>query len=146
MSEQVDGVELDGSFGSMLTLAMDMSLSQFIQKQNDPADPYRLNEHEAVTCGYQFSTGVTFLNITTPHLLLNLARAENSRWQKQGHFDGTFNLCSKDFGLIGFGMKFILKPMKPKSSSASAGGAVGPFDFSVVPGFCKTKEQPKTKY
>jgi hypothetical protein len=25
-----------------------------------------------------------------------------------------------------------------------AGGAVGPFAFPVVPGFCKTKEQPKT--
>jgi hypothetical protein len=43
-----------------------MSLSQFIQKHNDPADPYHLNDHETVTGGYQFSKGVTFLNITTP--------------------------------------------------------------------------------
>jgi hypothetical protein len=43
-------------------------------------------------------------NITTPHPLLNLARAKNCGWQKQGHFDGALNLCSMDFGLIGFGM------------------------------------------
>jgi hypothetical protein len=43
-------------------------------------------------------------NITTPHPLLNLARAENCEWQRQGHFDGTLNLCSMDFGLMGFGM------------------------------------------
>jgi hypothetical protein len=44
MSKRLDGVDLDGSFGSRLTLTMDMSLSRFIKKHHDPADPYHLNE------------------------------------------------------------------------------------------------------
>jgi hypothetical protein len=32
MAKRVEGVDLDGSYGSMLTLFMDMSLSRWIQK------------------------------------------------------------------------------------------------------------------
>ncbi len=41
--------------------------------------------------GHQFKDGVTFMCLTMPHFLSNLARAENCGFQKQGHFDGAFN-------------------------------------------------------
>jgi hypothetical protein len=44
------------------------------------------------------------MNSTTPHLLIDLARAENCGWQKQMHFDGVFNWCETNFGTIGVGM------------------------------------------
>jgi hypothetical protein len=43
------------------------------------------------------------------------ARTENCGWQKQDHFDGTFNLCSMDFGLIGFGMNSMGAHFNPVS-------------------------------
>lgn len=102
--ERSAGVDVDGTYGSMLEFAMQMDFGMKIRKHNDVNDTYHMDEHEVITCGYQFSGGVTFLNITTPHLLLNMARAKNCGWQTQGHFDGTFNLCVKEFALIGFGM------------------------------------------
>mmetsp|Transcript_33861 Transcript_33861/g.71037 ORF Transcript_33861/g.71037 Transcript_33861/m.71037 type:complete len:98 (-) Transcript_33861:1689-1982(-) len=48
--------------------------------------------------------GVWFMNLSTPHLLNNLAPAENCGWQKQAHFDVLFRFCFKDFGVVGIGM------------------------------------------
>ena len=115
MSERVPGVTLDGSSGSMLTLAEKLDLSRFIHKHNDPSDPYHLDPHEVVTCGFQFEKGVTFMNFTTPHLLLNLPRAENCGWQKQLHGDATFNLCTKDVGVYGMGMNSMGSHYNPIS-------------------------------
>ena len=102
--ERSAGVDVDGSYGAMIEFAMQKDFGTKIRRHNDTHDSYHLDEHEVVACGYQFSGGVTFLNITTPHLLLNMARAINCGWDTQGHFDGTFNLCVKDFALIGFGV------------------------------------------
>ncbi len=62
-----------------------------------------MNEHQTFCLGYQFKDGVTFMCLSTTHMLLNLARAQNCGWQKQIHLDGAFNFCVKDFGLIGIG-------------------------------------------
>ncbi len=119
LADRVHGVDIDGTRGAMLTLAMNLSLSKFISKHNDPNDAYHLDQHDVVTCGYQFERGVTFLNLTTPHLLLNLARAENCGWQTQCHFDGTFNLCRKNIGMIAMGMN-------------SMGSHYNPVSFNIV--------------
>ena len=55
------------------------------------------------------------MNITTAHLLNNLARAENCGWQKQMHVDGTYNWCEKDFGIIGIGMNSMGSHFNPVS-------------------------------
>jgi hypothetical protein len=46
-----------------------------------------------------------------------MARAENCGWQKVGHFDGAFNWCKKDFGMIGFGMNSMGAHFNPVSLS-----------------------------
>ncbi len=41
--------------------------------------------------------------LATLHMLLNLARMQNTGWQRQVHWDGAFNWCTKNFGIIAVG-------------------------------------------
>ena len=117
MSARVGGIDLDGSEGAMNQLAESLSLVKFLEKHNDPDDPFHMSEHQPVCVGHQFKNGVTFMTVTTCHLLGNMARAVNAGSQTQGHFDGAFNWCKKDFGLIGFGMNSMGAHFNPVSVS-----------------------------
>jgi hypothetical protein len=57
------------------------------------------------------------MTVTTPHLLNNLARADNCKFQIQGHIDGAFNWGSRDFALPAFGMNSMGAPYNPVSIS-----------------------------
>jgi hypothetical protein len=100
----LDGIVIDGSYGSMTRVAEALSLPALIARHNDPNDAYHLDAHEPVCCGYQFEDGVTFMTLSTVHLLSNLARAKNTKREIQGHFDGSFGYSKKDFCFVGFGV------------------------------------------
>jgi hypothetical protein len=103
----LDGITIDGSNGSMTQISealSGLSLPRLIQRNNDPNDAFHLNAHQPVCCGYQFEDVVTYMTISTVHLLINLARAKNTKREIQGHFDGSFGYCVKDFCFIGFGV------------------------------------------
>jgi hypothetical protein len=117
LQDRVPGITLDGSEGSMNRLADSISLVKLLKRHNDPADSYHMDEHEVVCVGHQFSDGVRFMSLTTPHLLLNMARAKNCGWQAQGHFDAAFNWCGKEIALIGFGMNSMGAHFNPVSVS-----------------------------
>ncbi len=68
-----------------------MMMMMMLGRHNDPADSYHMDEHGLVCVGHQFSKGVRFMSLTTQHLLLNMARAENCRLQAQSHFNAAFN-------------------------------------------------------
>jgi hypothetical protein len=70
-----------------------------------------------VSVGHQFSDGVCFMSLTTPHLLANMARAVNCGSQKQGHTDAAFNWCGKELALVGFGMNRMGAHFNPVSVS-----------------------------
>ncbi len=97
MAERVPGIDLDNSEGAMNRLAESICLVKLLARHNDPADEFHMNEHQVVQVGYQFKHGVTFMTVTTPHLLNNLARADNCKFEVQGHFDGAFGWCSRNF-------------------------------------------------
>ncbi len=101
----------------MNRLAYSISLVKLLQHHNDPTNSYHMDEHEVVCVGHQFSKSVRFMTLTTPHLLLNMARAKNCGWQAQGHFDATFNWCGKEIALIGFGMNSMGAHFNPVSVS-----------------------------
>jgi hypothetical protein len=117
MAERVGGIALNCSEGKLNELAESLSLVKFLERHNDPADPFHMDEHQPVCVGHQFQDGVTFMSLTTPHFLNNLARAEKIGCQKQGHFDGALNWCGKDFGMIGFGMNSMGAHFNPVSLS-----------------------------
>ena len=76
-----------------------------------------MDEHQPVCLGHQFGHGVAFMCWSTCHLLNNMARVANAGSQKQGHFDGAFNWCRKEFALIGFGMNSMGAHFNPVSMS-----------------------------
>ena len=88
----------------MTKLAKSLSLKTAIERQNDPDDEYHMDAHQVVCCGYQFKDGVRLMVLSTPSLIANMARAIECGWQIQGHWDGAFNWCNKDFGLLAFGL------------------------------------------
>ena len=117
MSDRMDGVEIDGSEGSMVQLAESLSLKRFIERHNDPDDPFHLDAHQTVCVGYQFKNGIRFMTVTTPHMLNNLPRGENCGWQTQMHFDAAFNFCDKDVSVLGIGLNSMGAHYNPVSIS-----------------------------
>jgi hypothetical protein len=103
MADRIPGIIVDGSNGAMVKLAQSISLARFIKKHNDPTDQYHLDEHQVFCLGFQFKDGVIFMVLANIHMLLNLARLQNTGWQRQVHWDGAFNWCTKDFGIIAVG-------------------------------------------
>jgi hypothetical protein len=76
-----------------------------------------MDEHQTFCLGYLFKDCITFMCLSTPHMLLNFARMTNSGWQKQIHLDGAFNFCVKDFGLVGIGCNRMGTHFNPISLS-----------------------------
>jgi hypothetical protein len=77
MAEWVPGNHLDDTEGAMNRLADSICLIKLLARHNDPADEFHMDEHQVVQVGHQFKDGVIFMVLTTPHLLNNLARADN---------------------------------------------------------------------
>jgi hypothetical protein len=96
VSARVGGPELDGAEGSMNALAESLSLIKFLERHNDPANPFHMDEHQPLCVRHQFKDGVTFMCLTTPHLQPenNMARAENCGCQKTAHVEGSFGMIS----------------------------------------------------
>ena len=74
----------------MKRLAESICNIKLIARHNDPANDFHMDEHQVVQVGHQFKDGVTFMVLSTPHLLNNMARADNRKFARQGHwrFDG----------------------------------------------------------
>ena len=120
MTKRVGGIELDGSEGSMNELAESLSLMNLLKRHNDPNDAFHMDEHQPVCIGHQFGNGVVFMCLSTCHFLNNMARMTNTGNQKQGHIDGAFNWCRKDFALIGFGVNRMGAHFNPVSMSIAS--------------------------
>jgi hypothetical protein len=71
MSARVGGLELDGAEGSMNALAESLSLIKFLERYNDPADPFQMDEHQPLCVRHQFMDGATFMCLTMPHLQIH---------------------------------------------------------------------------
>jgi hypothetical protein len=117
MAERVPGIDLDNTKGAMNRLADSICLIKLLARHNDPSDDFHMDEHQVVQVGHQFKAGVTFMTLTTQHLLNNLARADNCKFQIQGHIDGAFDWCSRDFALLGFGVNSMGANYNPVSIS-----------------------------
>ena len=117
MSARVKGINLDGSEGAMNELAESMCIVKLLERHNDPEDPFHMSEHQPLCLGHQFKDEITFMCVSSAHLLGNMSRAYNSTCQRQGHWDGAFNWCKKDFGIVGFGMNSMGAHFNPVSLS-----------------------------
>ncbi len=60
-----------------------------------------------VCIGNLWSRGVTFMALTTPHLIFNVARAIASGWELQIQADGSYEFCTSELGVIVFGVNSL---------------------------------------
>ena len=67
--------------------------------------------------GSQWYGGVTFTELTTPHLLFNLGRAIQREWELQIQSDSSFAFCSAEIGVIVFGVNSLGSVFKKASWS-----------------------------
>ncbi len=84
--------------------------------------------HTVMSGGFNFEGSEVFMHTTTPNLLNNMPRAEECGWPTQAHFDGAFNLCSKDFGVIGMGMNSMGAKLNAVSLSLAGAGSAEMID------------------
>ena len=117
MAERIPAIDLDNTEGAMNRLADSICLVKLLARHNDPADEFHMDEHQVVQVGHQFKDGVTYMTVTTQHLLNNLARADNCKFEAQGHIDGAFGWCNRDFALLGFGVNSMGDHYNPVSIS-----------------------------
>jgi hypothetical protein len=117
MAESVPGIDLDDTEGAMNRLANSICLIKLLARHNDPADDFHMDEQQVVQVGHQFKDGVSFMTVTTQHLLNNMACVDNCEFQTQGHIDCAFDWCSRDFALLTFGMNSMGAHYNPVSIS-----------------------------
>ena len=118
--QQTRGVKLDKTSGAMARLGAKLDLAMLIAKHNDEGDDFHFDLHTIICIGSQWYGGVTFTELTTPHLLFNLGRAIQCEWELQIQSDGSFAFCSADIGVIVFGVN-------------SLGSVFKQVSFSIVP-------------
>ena len=101
LSTFLDGVEMDGSFGSMARFGQVKWLENKVQKHNDPGDPYHLDPNEVVVIEKSFDVAKqrVHLNMATPFTLFNYVRSLASGWSVTIAGDGLYCLCKNDFGM-----------------------------------------------
>lgn len=114
---QTCGVVLTPEHGSLTQLAESMDLLAWIKRHNDPDDEYHLDLHQVVCIGSQFGDGVTFMEMTTLHFILNMARAIACEWPLQVQADGSFDFCDRTLGVIVFGVNSLRGKFRPVSWS-----------------------------
>jgi hypothetical protein len=87
-ARRIQNIDLDGTEGGMKRLADSICLIMLIARHNDPADDFHMDEHQDVQVGHHFKDGV---------LLNTTAFGDNCNFETQGHFEGDFYWCNKDF-------------------------------------------------
>jgi hypothetical protein len=103
MYSEIGGKKMDETFVAMVEVCKMLHISKLIKKHNFESD-FHLGMHTVISGGFDFEGSDVFMHRTTPHLLNNMTCAVECGWPTQAHFDGAFNLCTKDFGVIGMGM------------------------------------------
>ena len=103
MHAETGGKKMDESIAAMVEIGRMMHIDKVIKDHNSDSD-FHLDLHMVISGGFSFEGNEVFIHTTTAHLANNMARAEQCGWPTQLHLDGLFNVCSKDFGVLGFGM------------------------------------------
>ena len=100
--KELDGVTKDGSYGSIAAVGDKKWFADRIQAHNLSVEESKSDDDErhlkpgtAIVIGKEVneSTKVIHLNISTPHMLLNMARAINSGWNIALSGEGIYCLC-----------------------------------------------------
>ena len=94
----LDGVKMDGSFGSMELFCQRKWLKTKGDKHNDPEDPYHMDPNEVVAIckSIDLEKQLVHLNMTTPLNPFNLLWALASGWRVTIADDFLYALCKNN--------------------------------------------------
>ena len=109
MAAELDGVTMDGSYGSIAALAEVKAFKAKVKAHNAEVLANQ-NGVNHLTPGTVFVIGsqvdgvekVVHLNITTPHMLLHVFRSINAGWPVIISADGLHCLCRNNFSMVSF--------------------------------------------
>ena len=109
MAAELDGVTMDGSYGSIAALAEVKAFKSKVKAHNAEVLAIQ-NGVNHLTPGTVLVIGsqvdevekIVHLNITTPHMLLHVCRSINSGWPVIISADGLHCLCRNNFSMVSF--------------------------------------------
>jgi hypothetical protein len=109
--KQLDGYELDDTFGSLSVFAEKNLFSMLLRKHNDPEDAYHLRLFDFVVLGSQVTAEHDLVRITfgSVWMMLNAYRAMKAGWGFQLNGDVTGKFCNKSVDLVEFSVTSIPK-------------------------------------
>jgi hypothetical protein len=105
----LNGVHVDGSYGSLTEFCRAIKFSTLIEQHNDPAVDFHLDFFQTVCIGSDIDaqTNTIFIALTNVWMLCEIARVRNSKWALQIQGDGTFKVCVEAVCLLGLGVNRV---------------------------------------
>ena len=123
LQQQMDGVEM--SWKTEVQILRELCEGRMLQDQiklhNDkPGKSNHINPNKMMVTSSQFANGIVHWGMSTPNMLLNVARGINSGEKMTLCMDGTFGTCWRETCLYGirYGMM---------------GGTTAPIGYSINP-------------
>ena len=85
------GVEVDGTYGSLVDFASKIFIGDLLKKHNDRADEYHLTMFDTMCLGYQVdsSSNIVYLVLSNTWMMFNIVRALISGWPMELQGDGS---------------------------------------------------------
>ena len=105
----LNGVQVDGSYGSLTELCKAIKFNTMIERHNDPAVDFHMDFFQTVCIGSDIDaqTNTIFIALTNVWMLCEIARVRNSKWALQIQGDGTFKVCAEAVCLLGLGVNRV---------------------------------------
>jgi hypothetical protein len=107
--KQLQGFNIDSSFGSLAQFADVKWFKTLVARHNDPEDEFHFNIYSAFVIGRDLNAArdIVHINITSLWFLSNILRQIATGWIFQLNADATFGFCRSAVDMIGFGVNSV---------------------------------------
>ena len=107
--KQLQGFNIDSSFGSLAQFADVKWFKTLVARHNDPEDEFHFNIYSAFVIGRDLNAArdIVHMNITSLWFLSNILRQIATGWIFQLNADATFGFCRNAVDMIGFGVNSV---------------------------------------
>ena len=85
------GVEVDGTYGTLVDFASKIFIGDLLKKHNDPDDAYHLTMFDTMCLGYQVdsSSNIVYIVLSNTWMMFNIVRALVCGWPMELQGDGS---------------------------------------------------------
>ena len=106
---QLQGFDIDSSFGSLTKFAEAKWFRTLLDRNNDPEDDFHFDLFSPIVIGRDINAtrDIVHINLTSIWFLLNIFRVIASGWVFQLNGDATFSFCRVAVDMIGLGVNSV---------------------------------------